>query len=293
MAADNRFVTGKTIVDRALRSIGLPVPTSASGATDTLSVQIWALLTELGQELLDAHQWSLRGPLIHEFVTTPPELIYQLPTDFNRYIDVTGWDVANRLPLQGPLTAQEFAYIKARNLASTAYAIQWTIGSGQIQFTYVPATPSTIRILYQGRHWVRDGSNSNLYKDTIENDDDVCLYDPRLMVAMLRFRWRQAKGFNTTDLEQQYLKALENAKNADSPGRDLYIAATRRHPYIGDSWISVAGGGGTCPPAPSPGPSPPPGPGPSPPPGPSPSPPPSGGSSFTSGSFDTPDTFDT
>lgn len=231
MAANNRTQTGFQIVQRALKAIGLPVPTSIAAATDTLSVQIWSLLTELGQELLGVHQWQFKEK-IHVITTDGVSLTYALPVDFVRYVDATGWNNTSRLPLQGPLTAQEWALLVARNLGGTTIALQFKIFNGLVQFYYVPTTPCTINLTYVSRGWVQDSTVPTTFKDTMENDADICLYDPRLIVSMLRWRWRRAKGFNTTDLEQEYNVALADAMNADSPGRDLKLVNTGNYPYI-------------------------------------------------------------
>lgn len=231
MPANNRTQTGFQIVQRTLRAIGLPVPVSISGATDTLSVQIWSLLTELGQELLNEHQWTFKEK-VFTINTVSGTLLYDLPADFVRFVDSTGWNNTSRLPLQGPLTAQEFALLTARNLGGTTIALQYRLFNGQVQFYYVPVTANVVQMTYVSRGWVQDATTSTTFKDTMEADADICLYDPRLMVAMLRWRWRRAKGFNTTDLELEYRTAFNAATNADSPGRDLNLSGTLNYPYI-------------------------------------------------------------
>lgn len=229
----NRFITGQQIVERALKVIGLTVPTSISGATDATSVQIWALLTELGQELLDEFQWEFRTKT-YTFATASPTLVYDLPTDFQRFIDATGWNGTARIPLIGPMTAQEWALLQARQLGGTTLRLQFIIRNNQIEFYFVPDDANTININYIGRGWVQDAAVPTTFKDTLVNDADVVLYDPRLIVSMLRFRWRRLKGFDTTDLEQEYNNALINAKNNDTPGRDLQLSRANRYPYIGN-----------------------------------------------------------
>ena len=231
MAANNRTQTGYQICQRVLRAIGLPVPTSMSSSTDTLAVQMWSLLTELGQELLAEHQWTFKEK-VFTITTVPGTLIYDFPVDFQRFIDATGWNNTNRLPLQGPLTAQEWALLTARNLGGTTIALQFKIFNGKVQFYYVPTTACTVQITYVSRGWVQDALDPLVFKDTMENDADICLYDPRLMVAMLRWRWRRAKGFNTTDLEEEFVKAFTAATNADEPGRDLKLSWDGNYPYI-------------------------------------------------------------
>lgn len=241
MPANNRTQTGFQIVQRVLRAIGLPVPTSAAGATDTLSVQIWSLLTELGQELLNEHEWSFKTKTFT--ITTDGSLLYDLPDDFVRLIADTGWNNTSQIPVGGPISPQAWSYITARNLGTTVQLL-WRQVNDQIEFFSVPSTPQTVQFQYISRGWVQDKDNAATFKDTMENDADICLYEPRLMVAMLRFRWRRAKGFNTTDLEMEYKRALENARNNDSPGQTLFLSGAPNFPYLGDQNIPDTGYGG-------------------------------------------------
>lgn len=223
MPANNRQITGYTICKRVLSAIGLPVPASIAGSTDQMSVQMWSLLTELGQELLNAHQWQFKTKTF-TLTTIPGVTVYDLPVDFVRFIDDTAWNRTARLPLVGPMTEQQWALLVARQLGGTTFQLQYRINNNQVELYYSPSDPNTLAMTYVSRGWVRDSTDTTMFKDTMEQDADICLYDPRLIVAMLRFRFRRAKGFNTTDLEQEYNTALEDAKNADSPGLTLDLS---------------------------------------------------------------------
>lgn len=223
MANFNRFISGYDICKRALRVIGVPVPVSISGATDATSIQVWALLTELGQELLGAFEWSMKTRTF-TITTDPLVKVYDLPEDLSGFISATAWNNTSRLPMQGPMTAQQWALLVARNLGGTTITLQYRINNNQLELYYSPSEPATVSIQYISRGWVQDGGDPAILKDEMVADGDICLFDPRLMVAMLRWRWRRAKGFDTTDLEEEYNIALENAKNADVPGQDLDLS---------------------------------------------------------------------
>lgn len=234
MADYNVRITGQEIVKRVLRVVGLPVPPSIAGATDAVSVQIWQLLTELGQELLDEFQWQFRTKT-WSFPTDPLLTTYLLPVDLNRFIDLTGWNATGRIPLMGPMTEQQWALLKARQLGGNTMWLQYRINQGKLELYYSPSVPNTLTMTYDSRGWVQDAADPTKFKDQMENDGDVCVYDPRLIVAMLRFRWRRAKGFDTTDLEQEYINALTNAQNKDVPGQDLQLSTGNNggFPYLG------------------------------------------------------------
>jgi hypothetical protein len=60
MADINRYITAKDVVVRALKILGLPAPVSPASATESNAKQMWALLTEVGQEILGEYEWQIR-----------------------------------------------------------------------------------------------------------------------------------------------------------------------------------------------------------------------------------------
>lgn len=233
MADFNRQLTGYLIVKRVLQAIGLPVPPAVAGATDTLSVQMWSLLTDCGQELLEKYQWQFRKR-IFTITTVPGTKNYDLPADFDRFVDNTEWNATARIPALGPMTDQEMALLEARQLGGTTLRLQYVVRNNQIQFYYVPTTPNTINFTYISRGWVIDAVTPTTFKDEMQADGDKCLYDPELIISLLRLRWREAKGFDVSDLLERYNQALESAKNNDTPGRDLMLSRSNGYPYIGN-----------------------------------------------------------
>ncbi len=233
MADYNPRISGYDCVKRVLRVVGLPVPVSAAGATDAVTVQIWQMLTELGQELMELFDWQLRTKTL--VITTDPLVTtYALPSDFVRFVDSTDWNMTARIPLIGPMTAQQWALLKARQLGGTTLRLQYRINNNKLELYYSPSAANVLNLQYVSRGWVQDASDPLKFKDTLEADGDIMMFEPRLMVAMLRYRWRQAKGFETSALEREFKQALEQAKNDDVPGSDLALSsASNQFPLLG------------------------------------------------------------
>lgn len=240
----NRRDTAGNICKAVLSVLGLPVPQVVSQATDSTSKQIWALLTECGQDLLDKHEWQFFNRT-HQFNTIPGTLIYDLPSDFQNYIDSTGWNNTARIPLIGPLTDQQWRLLQARQLGGTTLRMQYVIAADKVEFYFVPDTPQTIAIEYKGRGWVRNGTNPLIFRDYIETDSDLVLYDRRLMITYLKYRWREVKGFDSTNDREAYEDALDNAKYNDKPKVDLRISGAAGYPYLGYLNMPDTGYGGS------------------------------------------------
>ena len=121
--ATTRTTTAEKIINRAAIEIGLTPQSDPYSSQDDSFKQLTALLNTCGEELVLAYQWEF---LTKEHVIATLDTAsgdYDLPDDFLYYIPQTGWERANRVPLFGPLSAQDWAYLEGRKLASnTIYA---------------------------------------------------------------------------------------------------------------------------------------------------------------------------
>jgi hypothetical protein len=232
MANFNRYITANETITRVLKIMGLRVPVSAATSQDATVRQLWAMLTELGQYLLDQNEWQMQTRT-YQLTTTPPDLEYDLPEDFQYIVNSSGWNETARIPLIGPLTSQQWRLLQARQLGGTTLRMQYIIEDGKIKFYFVPPDAQTIAFDMVGRSWVRDATDPLIFRDYVENDADVVLYPPRLIMNGLRFWWRRAKGLEYSSDEEEFNKALEDAKYNDKPKNDLSLNNQGGFPYLG------------------------------------------------------------
>lgn len=230
----NRTITAGETVTRVLKSLGLPVPTgSIVGSTDATSRQMWALLTELGQDILDEHDWQILGKT--QLLTTTAALEYDLPSDLHSYTDAAQWNRTARIPLIGPVNEQIWQMLEARQLGGTTLRLQYKIENDKLVFYFTPSAGQQLALSYRSRAWVRDGSVPTTFRDYPANDGDVILFDPRLMISGLKLYWRREKGFDTGLNQAEYDKRLAEAKYNDKPKSDLGISGRSGFPYLGYS----------------------------------------------------------
>jgi hypothetical protein len=232
MADINRMLTGSEIITRVMNVLGLPVSASPASASDSTTKQMWALLTECGQEIMDEYDWEVINK-VYTISVQDPVLIYDLPSDFQQFLDSTGWNNTSRIPLIGPVSNQIWRTLIARNLGGTTYALQYVIRENKVEFYWAPSTAQTVTIAYQGRGWCQDASNPTIYRDHVQNNDDIVMFDPRMVITKLLLEWRKRKGFDTVDEQEAYNKALRVAKYNDAPKVDLRTAGTAKYPYLG------------------------------------------------------------
>src|SRR5690242_11912595 len=99
-----------TIAQTALREVGdYAVPSSIVGNTDPTAVQLLALANRAGRTLALDYRWQALLTT-YTFPTVASTADYALPTDFNRFANLTPWDRTNYAQLEGPVSAQRWEY---------------------------------------------------------------------------------------------------------------------------------------------------------------------------------------
>jgi len=214
----NRYETALTIVQRTLRRMGLTVPAFVYTGSDETALQMGELLNQVGRRLLTENDegwqqlnktWALS--------TVSPTVLYDLPSDYDAFIDSTFWNNTTRLPLIGPVSAQQWNMLKARALGASTLSLIYRLRGSQLEFYQVPSAMD-LRIDYRSRGWVRlaDGST---FRDYASNDDDTLLWDTELVCAGLKLAFMEAKGFDSTAAKRDYdnLLEVEIAADRDAP----------------------------------------------------------------------------
>jgi hypothetical protein len=91
-------------------------------------------------------------------------------------------------------------------------------------------------LYYISKNWVRDGLSPDpqnpLYKDHITASSDVPLFDRRLMIAGLKLRFWSQKGFDTTQLAQDFNYALEAEKGQNQGAREINLTRGDEHFFL-------------------------------------------------------------
>lgn len=228
MADLNRTLTASEIINAAAVECGLGSVGDPFASTDQAFVQLRTLLTSAGRELAMLYRWQV---LTREFShttsgadATPGK--YDLPADFLRIVDQTGWERTNNVPFGGPLTPPFWtAILGSENNPFTIYA---AIRQVQNQVWILPTPPPNglqITFEYQSRGWVRaPGAPPYTYKDNVTLGGDVVLFEPVVIIAFLRYKFLEAKGFDTSKAEANFLTLADMYASSDSPGAILDMA---------------------------------------------------------------------
>lgn len=238
-----RYDTAAEIINAAAVECGLTAVSNPFASTDPAFVQLVQLLTNTGRELLGLHQWN-KMVADHSITTNvPPDTgDYDLPDDFAYMIDQTGWTPTNAglgLPLGGPLTEQDWAYLVNTNLASSTIYVSFKISQGQFQVLPQPPPDAIdINFKYISRWWVALAAAPTVgVTDKVANPDDVVFYEPILIAKFLKLRFLEAKGFDTTAAAAQFHSVFMQWTGKDISAPVLNAARYRVFPYLG--WRNI------------------------------------------------------
>ena len=242
------FDTAGQIINDALVEVGLSAVTDPFADTEANAVQMCTLLKSVGKEILSQREWTyMRAEAT--FTTVQGQSSYPLPSDFWYMVDQSGWNRTNRLPLGGPLSAQEWQFLKAR-LSGVVFTVLFRPWAGNIHIYPDNPTPGGYVVAYEyiSDGWVeRPAIPVNTYHDFPVAADDIIRFDSLTVMRGLKLAWLKLHAFDTAYAQQDYNEALNRAMSADSfvPVLNLNNRSMLRgiDPLLGQQNVPITGFG--------------------------------------------------
>ena len=230
-----RFQTVGDLINRASLALFGSKAADPFASPDPAFAQLCTLATECGQDLVQAYAWQQLERGI-EFTTADGDTgLYPLPDNFGYMIDQTGWQKAGppgAFPLLGPASAQWWAYLEAAEMNNVTIHAWFRVAIGKLQLWPQPPTVGIpIAYKYTSRNWVRDGASTEaapVYKDSVTQSSDVPQFEPVLFLKKLKLAFLQAKGFDTSKAEDEFIAALESWTGKDKAAPVLSLNGPQR-----------------------------------------------------------------
>lgn len=227
------------ITNDALREIGLPqVLTVMSDLGDQTGFQTSGLINALGKQLIKLHDWQFLEQHL-QFVGDGVKTQFDMPADFGRMVNQTQWASKSRRPMFGPMTPQGWSWIEF-GIVSVGVYYRYRIVDNKFTVFPTPAAGETFDMYYISKNWVINQDAGTVYKSEITQDSDIPMFDDSLMVAGTKFKLWAAKGFDATELREEFNAMLE-AEKSQSQGAPV-IALDRRFEYLYISGQNVPDG---------------------------------------------------
>jgi hypothetical protein len=157
---------------------------------------------------------------------------YANPADFDRQIDRTQWDKTKHWEMLGPESAQQWQWLKSGFIA-TGPRLRFRRLGGTFQIWPPIASAEYLGMEYVSSNWAASATGTG--KPSFTVDTDTCIFPDRLMVLGLKLKYFAVKGFDTTDLRQDYSDELSIAMANDMGSETLSFA-----PQLSQMLIGVA-----------------------------------------------------
>jgi len=213
------------VIQAVCQRTNVPIPSSVLGTTDPLWTQMLHLLEEEGHDLSERGEWQA---LTNEatFVTLAAEsqgAMTSIATNGFRSVKLdphnnTIWDRTNRLPVLGPLSADEWQTRKA--LLSSGPRYVWRIRGGLLIINPAPLAGAILAFEYLSKNWIL-GADGTTYKQYFTLDTDTILLPEELVIMGLRWRWKKEKGLEYAEDFNTYQEQVKDALGRDGGKRTL------------------------------------------------------------------------
>jgi hypothetical protein len=167
---------------------------------------------------------------------------YEVPADFVTFINDTQWDNGNHWRLQGPASPQEDAWLRSGIVTTGPRRWFRQVGRGVDVFRLWPPpaasdVPGPLVYQYLSKYWASAAATATpsgiiaTPKAAFTADDDTCIYEDRLIVEGLKWRFFAAKGFDYSSQFAIWQRQLDVAMARDG-GAPMLDMARRRYPVL-------------------------------------------------------------
>lgn len=225
-------VTLLGIAQTVSREIGLPVPSTVVGTTTQQVAQLVAFANVTGDALRDDVDWpalrqtatitTINGTSI--YTVTPNELSGTFTC--NRIVAETGWDTTNRWYFVGSVNDMEWAAWQNGVITTPIRRIWRTRSDSTIEVFPVPSEDGdSLQLSTVANEWARSGSSAP--QKVLSADTDTHLFNDRVFLLGVKWRFLEAKGLPFAAPLAQYETMLGVRRAAARPARTLSMDSRR------------------------------------------------------------------
>lgn len=219
-----------TVAQTVLREVGFPDLSSIVSNTDESARRLYGLANRSGKALMKRHNWTVLQKE-HTFSTGSGTAYYDLPSDFDRFIPITGWDRTNYWALQGPISPQEWQVIKS-GITQTGprrrYRIKPLSGTRKIYLDPTPTSTNSLVFEYISSKWC--ASSGGTAQTAYAADADAAYGDLEYLIELdVKWRFQEILGQPYLEARDEFDRAwaAEKARDGDQPR--LSLNGSRRY----------------------------------------------------------------
>jgi hypothetical protein len=201
--------------------LSLPVPTAVVGSSDKQVIQLLALANQEGRALARRGPWQALAEEASFVTAASPAQPGAVPGDFDRFVPNSFFNRSTRRPIWGPLTPQQWQWIQAQPIFSTA-CLAWRRRSGQFLITPTPPAGETIAYEYLSANWARSAAGTP--QPGFQADTDLAWLDEELITLGVVWRYLRAKGLDYAEEMASYEREVEQALARDGGASSISMS---------------------------------------------------------------------
>lgn len=210
------------ICQAAMDEIGFDRPSAIVSSTDPDARQLFALANREGKLLSEKKAWS---SLVkeHSVALVNGQQAYDWPSDFGWMIPETLWDRDNKRQGIGPMTPEEWQFLKGWTTISGLNR-RFRIFNNQLLFDQAIGpgdAGKTVVFEYVSKYWAKDSASTPKLRFTA--DTDLHCLDDDLLIMGIKWRFQKAKGFDWKEDYQEYISLFNKHIARDGSTRKLRL----------------------------------------------------------------------
>lgn len=160
------------------------------------------------------------------------KVLFAFPSDFDRLTDRTQWDKSKHWEMLGPSSPQQREWLRSGYISTGPRIRFWTQGD---YFQIWPPLGSNESLAYEysSKWWIKATGDQVTSKSAFSVDTDTCIFPDALMRLLIKLKYFEVKGFDTTALYRDYMVQRDLAKAHDSASPTLSMAPQPANVLIG------------------------------------------------------------
>jgi len=168
------------------------VPATIVGNSDPTAVRLLALANRAGRWTMKENTWQALVKT-YTFSTSNGVSDYAIPSDLDRFLNLTFWDRTYYRYVKGPISAAEMELLRSSRIAMASQFYSYFRIVGNLFTIYpTPAATRTFAYQYAGKNWITADGDSSPSKEYFTADSDTCSFNDDIMVLGIKERFQAA-----------------------------------------------------------------------------------------------------
>jgi hypothetical protein len=190
---------------------------------DATGRQLTNMISSAGRELVLIYPWQQFNKDFSIDLDGVTES-FDLPSDWEYFVDQTQWDTTNRWPLPGPSSPQQWKWLNSGIIAFTP-RVRYRVRANKL-YVFPHTGTSHIVMEYISGEWVEAADGSERFR-SVQTTDDVVLLDSFLLQKYAKLKFWEMKGFDTTAFRDDFLRVFMSLTGKDKGAPVLSLAPIR------------------------------------------------------------------